>query len=79
MGLDPALRAARPLAYQPGLMRVVARVFADSLVRWYARRLAPTSLPAQGGLLTVIQRASGDLRLDPHLHVVALAPTAPAT
>jgi hypothetical protein len=27
---------------------------------------------AQGGLLTVIQRSSGDMRLNPHLHVVAL-------
>jgi hypothetical protein len=40
-----------PLAYQPGLMRALARVFADSLLRWYARRLAPTSLPAQGYVL----------------------------
>jgi len=27
---------------------------------------------SQGGLLTVIQRSSGDMRLNPHLHVVAL-------
>ena len=52
-----------PVAYQPGLIRAVARVFADSLLRWYACRLAPPSLPAQGGLFTVIQRCSGDLRL----------------
>jgi hypothetical protein len=37
-------------------MRVVARVFADSLLRWYERRLAPGDWTAQGGLLTVIQR-----------------------
>jgi hypothetical protein len=65
-----ALRA--PLAYEPGLMHVVARVFADSLLRWYERRLAPGDCNAQSGLLTVIQRSSGDLRLNPHLHVVAL-------
>jgi hypothetical protein len=61
-----------PLGYQPGLMSAVARVFADSLLRWYARRLAPASTRAQGGLFTVVQRCAGDLRLSPHLHVVAL-------
>ena len=69
-----ALRA--PLAYEPALMSVVARVFEDSLLRWYERRLAPGDSRgerrAQGGLLTVIQRSSGDMRLNPHLHVVAL-------
>ena len=74
LSLPYALRA--PLAYEPGLMSVVARVFEDSLLRWYERRLAPGDSPseraAQGGLLTVIQRSSGDMRLNPHLHVVAL-------
>jgi Putative transposase/Transposase zinc-binding domain len=65
-----ALRA--PLAYETGLMSVVARVFEDSLLRWYERRLAPGDYTAQGGLLNVIQRSSGDMRLNPHLHVVAL-------
>jgi hypothetical protein len=53
-------------------MSVVARVFEDSLLRWYERRLAPGDRTAQGGLLTGIQRSSGDMRLNPHLHVVAL-------
>ncbi len=74
LSLPYALRA--PLAYEPGLMSVVARVFEDSLLRWYERRLAlgdsPGERAAQGGLLTVIQRSSGDMRLNPHLHVVAL-------
>jgi len=70
LSLPYALRA--PLAYEPGLMGVVARVFADSLLRWYGRRLAPNNGTSQGGLLTVIQRSSGDMRLNPHLHVVAL-------
>jgi len=61
-----------PLAYEPGLMALVARVFEDSLLRWYRQRLAPGDSTAQGGLLTVIQRSSGDMRLNPHLHVVAL-------
>jgi hypothetical protein len=58
-------------------MSVVARVFEDSLLRWYERRLAPGNSSrggraAQGGLLMVIQRSSGDMRLNPHLHAVAL-------
>ncbi len=61
-----------PLAYEPGLMTLVARVFEDSLLRWYRQRLAPDEPTAQGGLLTVIQRSSGDMKLNPHLHVVAL-------
>jgi hypothetical protein len=70
LSLPFALRA--PLAYETGLMTLVARVFEDSLLRWYERRLAPGDGTAQGGLLTVIQRSSGDMRLNPHLHVVAL-------
>jgi hypothetical protein len=70
LSLPFALRA--PLAYETGLMSVVARVFEDSLLRWYERRLAPGDRSAQGGLLNVIQRSSGDMRLNPHLHVVAL-------
>lgn len=61
-----------PLAYEAGLMSLLARVFEDSLLRWYRQRLAPGDRTAQGGLLTVIQRSSGDMRLNPHLHVVAL-------
>jgi hypothetical protein len=48
---------------------------AQPLRQWvlsYGRRLAPDNGTAQGGLLTVIQRSSGDMRLNPHLHVVAL-------
>ena len=39
LSLPFPLRA--PLAYETGLMSVVARVFEDSLLRWYERRLAP--------------------------------------
>ena len=35
------LKLRAPVAYQPGLMRAVARVFTDSLTRRYVRRLAP--------------------------------------
>jgi hypothetical protein len=61
-----------PLAHEPGIMALVARVFEDSLLRWYRQRLAPEDPTAQDGLLTVIQRSSGDMRLNPHLHVIGL-------
>jgi hypothetical protein len=60
------------VAYEPGLGSLVARVFEDSLLRWYRQRLAPGDRTAQGGLLTAIQRNSGDMRLNPHLHLIAL-------
>ena len=70
LSLPYPLRA--PLAYEPGLMSVVARVFEESLLRWYEQRLAPGDRTAQGGLLTVIQRSSGDMKLNPHMHVIGL-------
>jgi len=70
LSLPYALRA--PLAYEPGLIGVVARVFADSLLRWYGRRFGTEQWDGTRRLLTVIQRSSGDMRLNPHLHVVAL-------
>ena len=45
-----------PLAYQRDLMGAVARIFADSVMGWYRRRLAPSVPEARGGVVTVIQR-----------------------
>jgi len=61
-----------PLAYQRDLMGAVARIFADSVMGWYRRRLAPGVPEARGGVVTVIQRSSSDMKLNPHLHAVAV-------
>jgi hypothetical protein len=61
-----------PLAYQRDLMGAVARIFADSVMGWYRRRLAPGVPEARGGVVTVIQRASSDMKLNPHLHAIAV-------
>jgi len=61
-----------PLAYQRDLMGAVARIFADSVMGWYRRRLAPGVPCARGGVVTVIQRASSDMKLNPHLHAIAV-------
>jgi hypothetical protein len=43
--------------------------FADTVAGWYRRRRADCGLPVgETGAETVIQRASSDLRLNPHLH-----------
>ena len=61
-----------PLAYQRDLMGAVARIFADSVMGWYRRRLAPGVPEARGGVVTVIQRSSSDMKLNPHLHAIAV-------
>ena len=59
-----------PLAYGRDLMGAVARIFADSVMGWYRRRLATGVPEARGGAVTVIQRSSSDMKLNPHLHVI---------
>ncbi len=59
-----------PLAYERNLMGAVARIFADSVMGWYRRRLAAGVPEARGGAVTVIQRSSSDMKLNPHLHVI---------
>jgi len=59
-----------PLAYGRDLVGAVARIFADSTMGWYRRRLAPGVPEARGGAVTVIQRSSSDMKLNPHLHVI---------
>jgi hypothetical protein len=61
-----------PLAYERNLMGGVARIFADSVMGWYRRRLAAGVPEARGGVVTVIQRSSSDMKLNPHLHAVAV-------
>ena len=70
LSLPFELRA--PLAYERDLMGAVARIFADSVMGWYRRRLAPGVPCARGGVVTVIQRASSDMKLNPHLHAIAV-------
>ncbi len=61
-----------PLAYRRNLMDAVARIFDDSVMAWYRRRLAPGVSCAREGVVSVIQRASSDMKLNPHLDVIAV-------
>jgi hypothetical protein len=48
-------------------------LFVDSVLGFYRRRFRSLGLPhAQGGAVAVVQRAQSDLRLNPHVHAVAL-------
>ena len=66
--------ALRPLlAYDRRLLPAVYRIFYDSLQRFYGRRLGAHDFAGgRTGAVTAIQRASGDLRVNPHLHGVFL-------
>ena len=64
--------ALRPrIAYDRRLLPRLYRIFYSSIQRFYQRRLAELGHPdGRTGSVTAIQRASGDLRLNPHLHGV---------
>jgi hypothetical protein len=59
------------LGFDGKILGAVARVFVDSVLGWYRRRLrSSTRERAESGAVVVVQRASSDLKLNPHLHVV---------
>jgi putative transposase len=63
----------RRVAYDGKLFGALSRLFADSVLAWYHRRLADEGAPrGRGGAVVVMQRSSSDLRLNPHLHGVFL-------
>jgi Putative transposase len=66
-----ALRAR--LAYDGPLLGAVSRIFVDSVLGWYRRRMEiEGAVGGRGGAVTVVQRTSADLKLNPHLHSVFL-------
>lgn len=70
------------LAYDGPLLGAVNRIFVDSVLGWYRRRLRIDAGPGgrppsgtsrgRGGAVTVVQRCSADVKLNPHLHSVVL-------
>jgi putative transposase len=61
------------LGFDGKVLGAVARIFVDSILGWYRRRLrAGTHERVEGGAVVAVQRASSDLKLNPHLHVVFL-------
>jgi hypothetical protein len=63
----------RRLAQDGALLSNLTRIFVETVHAFYAERAAREgALGAKTGAVTVVQRTSSDLRLNPHLHVVAL-------
>jgi hypothetical protein len=63
----------RRLAQDGALLGKLTRIFVETVHAFYAERAAREgALDAKTGAVTVVQRTSSDLRLNPHLHVVAL-------
>jgi serine/threonine protein kinase len=58
--------------YEAKHLRLDKRVAVKVMVRGLAANAEALTRFHRGGLLTVIQRNSGDMRLNPHLHVIAL-------
>jgi hypothetical protein len=66
-----ALRAR--LAHDGRLLGAVSLIFVDSVVEWYRRRMEiEGAYHGQSGAVTVVQRTSADLKLNPHMHLVGL-------
>ncbi|XXZ55963.1 transposase zinc-binding domain-containing protein [Sorangium sp. So ce341] len=64
----------RRLAQDGALFGVLTRIFVESVERFYEERGARRGAcgAVKSGAVTVVQRTSGDMRLNPHLHVVLL-------
>lgn len=61
------------LAFDGKLLGAVTRLFVDSILGWYHRRLRTSPREhTQSGAVVAVQRASSDLKLNPHLHAVFL-------
>src|SRR5690606_18575324 len=61
------------LAYDGKLLGAVCREFVDSVLGWYRRYFEARGLAGgKNGAVTVVQRVSSDLRLNPHCHTLCL-------
>jgi hypothetical protein len=64
----------RPRLAQDGeLLARLTQIFVDTVQAFYVRRAALAgAMGAKTGAITAVQRTSSDMRLNPHLHTVAL-------
>ena len=60
----------RRLAQDGALLSALTRIFVESVHTFYAERSGASV--AKSGAVTVVQRTSSDLRLNPHLHTLFL-------
>ena len=50
----------------------LTRIAVETVLTFYAARAGDGGLGAKSGAVTAVQRTSSDLRLNPHLHLIAL-------
>jgi hypothetical protein len=61
------------LAYDGKLLSAVTRIAIDSALGFYKRRIRDEQdIKGQSGAVSVVQRVSSDLRLNPHLHAIVV-------
>jgi len=61
------------LAYDGKLLAAVTRIAIDSVLGFYRQRMRDVDgVVGQSGAVSVVQRVSSDLRLNPHLHAIVL-------
>ena len=62
------------VAYDRELLGRITRLFTDSVLGFYHRTMRDLYRVGKGqsGAITVVQRVNSDLRLNPHLHLIAL-------
>jgi hypothetical protein len=59
----------RRLAYDGKVLSAVGRIFVDSVLGFYRRRMRTEGVTGgQSGAVTVVQRCNSDLKLNPHWH-----------
>jgi hypothetical protein len=73
VGVDVPVPVAPAVAQDGALLGKLTRIVVEAVHAFYAERAAREgALDARTGAVTVVQRTSSDLRLNPHLHLVAL-------
>jgi hypothetical protein len=61
------------LAYDGKLLSSLTRIAMDSILSFYKRRIRDEqNIKGQSGAVSVVQRVSSDLRLNPHLHAIVV-------
>ncbi len=59
------------LAYDGKTLRAVGRIFMDSVLGWYRRRMRDEGIrDGRSGAVMVAQRNNADVKLNPHLHAI---------
>jgi hypothetical protein len=60
-----------PEAYDGKALGAVGRIFMDSVLGWYRRRMREEDIrDGRSGAVMVVQRSNADVKLNPHMHAI---------